>query len=204
MESSQKAENNIRRVELMKDRETAYGNPHPEIMPYGAFHEKTIAVHSGSENSYCLEPKFFPNPLRIRKVCVVFPAQLSYSINTNRTVNVFELYAKQGDKIFKLKNSILKNLKPLEDVEVVKLKGMVDSKFNSVFREKNLNVPDQEKLQAQTNAFFDSVISSIVKPESVLSVRQSWASTSKSWGVYEIYAICQYILGDIFGAAKNQ
>jgi hypothetical protein len=140
----------------------------------------------------------------MRKVCVESPARPNTFADTNRTINVFDLYAQQGDKIFKLKNSILKNLKPLESVEVVKLKSLVDSKFNSAFQERNLGVPDQEKLQTQTNAFFDSIISSIVKPESVLLVRQSWTSTSKSWGVYEIYAICQYILGDILGGAENQ
>jgi hypothetical protein len=191
-------------MELMKDREATYGNSQPEVTLCGIFHEKVISVYSGSKSSYCHESKFFSNPLRTRKACVVFPTQPSNPIDMGRTVNVFELYAKQGDKIFKLKNSILKNLKSLESVEVVKLKGLVDSKFNLVFREKNLSVPDQEKLQVQTNAFFDSVISSIIKPESVLSVRQSWTSTSKSWGVYEIYAICQYILGDILRSTKSQ
>jgi hypothetical protein len=117
---------------------------------------------------------------------------------------MFELYAKEGGKIFKLKNNILENLKPLSEVEVVRLKDLVDSKFNSAFRERNLSVPDHVKLQAQTNAFFDSIISSIIKPESALLVRQSWTSTSKSWGVYEIYAICQYILGDILGTTEKQ
>ncbi|MDR2432298.1 MAG: hypothetical protein LBD34_00915 [Puniceicoccales bacterium] len=122
----------------------------------------------------------------------------------NRAVNVFELYAKEGDKIFKLKNNILRNLKPLLGVEVVRLNSLINSKFNSAFRERNLTIPDHVKLQAQTNAFFDSIISSIVKPESALLVRQSWTSTSKGLGVYEIYAICQYILSDIIGTTNKQ
>ncbi|MDR1528641.1 MAG: hypothetical protein LBS22_03605 [Puniceicoccales bacterium] len=207
MESSQKAENNICRVELMEDRGAAYGDSQPRFVPCSMFHEKTISVHFGPENSYCSKSKFFSNPLRTREVCVVVPTQsnnFTDRTDRNRTTSVFELYAKQGDKIFKLKNNILKNLKPLADVEVVKLKSLVNSKFNSAFRERNLSVPDHVKLQVQTSAFFDSIISSIVKPESVLLVRQSWTSTSKSWGVYEIYAICQYILGDIFEAAESQ
>ncbi|MDR1232877.1 MAG: hypothetical protein LBJ75_01255 [Puniceicoccales bacterium] len=188
----------------MKDQGSAYDNSQPQFTPCSTFHDKAVSVHFGPENSYCSESKFFSNPLRVRKACVVFPPQPSNFVSTNRAVNVFELYAKQGDKIFKLKNNILRNLKPLAGLEVVKLRNLVDSKFNSAFRERSLSVPDQVKLQAQTNAFFDSIISSIVKPESVLLVRQSWTSTSKSWGVYEIYAICQYILGDIFGTTESR
>ncbi|MDR0693432.1 MAG: hypothetical protein LBF49_02585 [Puniceicoccales bacterium] len=203
MEPSQKAENNICRIELMEDRGTSYDGSRKEFTPC-RIHGKSISVHLGLDKPRNPESRFFSNPLRTRQVSVICPTQPNNFTDTNRAVNMFELYAREGGKIFKLKNNILENLKPLSKVEVVRLRSLVDSKFNSAFRERNLSVPDHVKLQAQTNAFFDSIISSIVKPESALLVRQSWTSTSKSWGVYEIYAICQYILGDILGTTEKQ
>ncbi|MDR2603403.1 MAG: hypothetical protein LBC11_02485 [Puniceicoccales bacterium] len=203
MESPQKVRNSIYQIGTKEYQEATYDDSQPKSPPPGKFYEKDIVVHPGQENFCYPKLRFFSNPLRTRKACVVFPpTQRNDFTNINRALNVFELYAKQGDEIFKLKNNILKNLKSLSGVEVVELKNLVNSKFNSAFRVKNLTVPDHAQLQAQTNAFFDSIILSIVKPESALLVRQSWASTSKSWGVYEIYAICQYILGDILEATK--
>ncbi|MDR1457381.1 MAG: hypothetical protein LBI47_00785 [Puniceicoccales bacterium] len=203
MEPSQKAENNICRIDLMEDRGASYEDSQKKFTSC-LFNGKGISACVGLDKPHNSESKFFSNPLRIRQASVICPTQPTNFIDRNRAVNMFELYAKEGGKIFKLKNNILENLKPLSEVEVVRLKDLVDSKFNSAFRERNLSVPDHVKLQAQTNAFFDSIISSIIKPESALLVRQSWTSTSKSWGVYEIYAICQYILGDILGTTEKQ
>ncbi|MDR1173746.1 MAG: hypothetical protein LBK24_03060 [Puniceicoccales bacterium] len=201
MEPSQKAENNIY---LVKNQGSAHNSSQPQLTPYGTFHGKNVSAHFGSKSSYCLESKFFSNPLRTRKACVVFSLQQSDFAIPIRAVNVFDLYAKQGGEILEFKTLFLRNLKPLPKDEVVRLGDLIDFKVNPAFRERSLSVPDQVKLQAQTNAFFDSIISSIVKQESVLLMRQLWESMSKSWGVYEIYAVWRYILGGIFGASESQ
>jgi hypothetical protein len=182
---------------------TAYDNSQQECAPSGIFHEKLISVSLGQQNSCCREHKFFSNPLRARKACIECLKKPSHSIDANKSINMFNLYAKYGNKILKFKHSVLGHLRQLSSVEVCMLKNSIDSKFNPAFREKKLSAPGQVKLQAEMNSFFDSIISSIVEPEFVLHVRKSWSLVSKNCGVYEIYAIFQYILWDIIEISKD-